>query len=662
MAWNNAGGGGGGNGSEGTAGASKKGGNGGPGGDYSSSDLFGTTYGASGWFAGGGGGASPYYTSGTASAGGGVGGAGADGTSATANTGGGGGGGGDEGSNKNGGNGGSGIVIFKYTTYTLAASAGSGGTVAAPGVGTYTYMKDTKAYINATANSCYHFVNWTGTGGTITDANAPNTTITMTADSTVTANFAINTSTLTLATNNSAGGTPSFSGGSGPFNCGTNATLLANTNSCYTFVSWTATAGASNLTIFTPNAQTTNVMVNGTGTVQANYAINTSTLTTTVAPAGAITAGCTVTNNTSNPHNCGSVVQLTANTVAGWTFSSWSGGGLSGSANPTTLTMDADKSVTATFTPSNSAPTITSITLQNSGKSSEVFAMTPQTAYNVEIVAGDADTINDINQIDIWIFRDDNAGDDGSPAGAWDADHEAIYRWAKSGSTWSMQNGAATTTWSITTGSCDTPGNMAATSGEWNLYFTVGKLAQESDGSTAEWDIKVTVTDSVSNTVSSTIYSKSMGAYSSLSLSSATISFGNIALGGTAAIQTPVSHYVTLQAIANDAFTLGTKSGATWVNGAVNANLDVDGSPAATYFSLTQDNAGDGSGHPTTPQYVTTSTITITDLGAVSRTATAAGANEATTDTNIYMDCILGTSGLKVVTYSGTITFTITNS
>ena len=321
----------------------------------------------------------------------------------------------------------------------------------------------------------------------------------------------------------------------------------------------------------------------------------------------------------------------------------------------------ADSGATGSFSCTNAAPTITSVTLQLSDKATETGSMTPQTAYVVQIIAGDANTLADITQIDIWIFRDDDAGDNGAPAGAWDADHEAIYKWVDT-PTWSMENGSATTTWSITTGSCDTPGDMGATSGEWNLYFTVGKLAQESDGTSAEWDIKVTVTDSVSNTVSSIIYSKSMGAYSALSLSSATIDFGNIAMGGTAAIQTPVSHYITLMAIANDTFALGSKSSSPWASGGDNATLDTDGSPGAASFSLTQDDAGDGSGHPTAPQYVTTGTVTITGLDAVGRTSTAAGASEGTTDTNMYMDCILGASGLKVVTYSGTITFTITNN
>ncbi|MFA5374249.1 MAG: hypothetical protein WC455_00610 [Dehalococcoidia bacterium] len=316
---------------------------------------------------------------------------------------------------------------------------------------------------------------------------------------------------------------------------------------------------------------------------------------------------------------------------------------------------------TGSFSCTNAAPTITSVTLQQSDKVTETGAMTPQTAYVVQIVAGDANTINDITQIDIWIFRDDDAGDNGAPAVAWDADHNAIYKWVDT-PTWSMENGGATTTWSITTGSCDTPGDMGATSGEWNLYFTVGKLAQESDGSAAEWDIKVTVTDAQAGTASTTIYSKSMGAYSSLSLSSATIGFSNIAMGGTAAIQDPVLHYETLQAIANDNFALASSSSSPWTSGGNNATLDTDGSPGDAAFSLTQDDAGDGSGHPTTPQYVTTGSVTITGLGSVGRTATGETDPEGTTNTNIYMDCILGASGFVFGEYSGTITFTITNS
>jgi hypothetical protein len=134
-------------------------------------------------------------------------------------------------------------------------------------------MNNTVANINATANSCYHFVNWTGDTGNITNVNNANTTISMVNDSTAIANFAINTSTLTVNASPPAGGSPT---GGGTYNCGTNTSVVANTNSGYSFVNWTATAGASNLTIFTPNSQTSNVMVNGTGTVTANFVLSNS--------------------------------------------------------------------------------------------------------------------------------------------------------------------------------------------------------------------------------------------------------------------------------------------------------------------------------------------------------------------------------------------------
>jgi hypothetical protein len=54
----------------------------------------------------------------------------------------------------------------------------------------------------------------------------------------------------------------------------------------------------------------------------------------------------------------GTVVNVTAVPNPGYVFSSW-GGGLTGSTNPTTLTMDANKSVTANFTASAATYTLT---------------------------------------------------------------------------------------------------------------------------------------------------------------------------------------------------------------------------------------------------------------------------------------------------------------
>ena len=68
------------------------------------------------------------------------------------------------------------------------------------------------------------------------------------------------------------------------------------------------------------------------------------TLTTTPGTGGTITRSPDQTT-----YNAGTVVTLTAAPNTGYTFTSW-GGDLSGSTNPATITMDGDKSVSATFT------------------------------------------------------------------------------------------------------------------------------------------------------------------------------------------------------------------------------------------------------------------------------------------------------------------------
>lgn len=77
------------------------------------------------------------------------------------------------------------------------------------------------------------------------------------------------------------------------------------------------------------------------GTVPTNY-----TLSVTTNPA----AGGTVTNSPSgSSFTPGTIVTMTATAATGYTFSGWSGA-VNGTTNPITVTMDGNKSVTATFT------------------------------------------------------------------------------------------------------------------------------------------------------------------------------------------------------------------------------------------------------------------------------------------------------------------------
>ncbi len=73
------------------------------------------------------------------------------------------------------------------------------------------------------------------------------------------------------------------------------------------------------------------------------------TLTTNTAGQGSITL-----NPAGGTYNEGTVVTLTANPVSGWQFDGWSGD-LSGAVNPTTITMNSNKTVTANFIEGGSA-------------------------------------------------------------------------------------------------------------------------------------------------------------------------------------------------------------------------------------------------------------------------------------------------------------------
>jgi len=69
------------------------------------------------------------------------------------------------------------------------------------------------------------------------------------------------------------------------------------------------------------------------------------TLTVTVAPTG---VGTVTQSPNQTQYTAGTVVTLTATPISGYTFTGWSGDA-TGSTNPTTVTMNANKSVTGNF-------------------------------------------------------------------------------------------------------------------------------------------------------------------------------------------------------------------------------------------------------------------------------------------------------------------------
>ena len=99
--------------------------------------------------------------------------------------------------------------------------------------------------------------------------------------------------------------------------------------------------------------------MDGNKTVNATFTQIEYTLTIT--PVG---SGSVAKNPDQATYHYGDVVTLTATPVTGWVFSAWSGD-LTGSANPTNITMDGNKTVTATFTVEIISYTLTINTVGN---------------------------------------------------------------------------------------------------------------------------------------------------------------------------------------------------------------------------------------------------------------------------------------------------------
>jgi hypothetical protein len=73
--------------------------------------------------------------------------------------------------------------------FDLTISSTAGGTVIAPGEGTFTYDQGTGVNLVAEAEEGYRFVNWTGDVDAIAHVDAASTNITMNGDYSITANF-----------------------------------------------------------------------------------------------------------------------------------------------------------------------------------------------------------------------------------------------------------------------------------------------------------------------------------------------------------------------------------------------------------------------------------------------------------------------------------------
>jgi uncharacterized repeat protein (TIGR02543 family) len=240
------------------------------------------------------------------------------------------------------------ITANFMAVYDLTISSTAGGSVTTPGAGTFTYDGGTVVNLVATANSGYYFINWTGDVGTITNVNAPTTTVTMNDNYSITANFEqIPPGKVALTTSSTAGGSVTTPGeGAFTYDGGTVVDLVAEAEEGYRFVNWTGNVG----TIADVNAAITTITMNDDRSVTANFAklVKQYNLTISSMDGGSVT----VPGEGTFTFDEGTVVNLTAEADTSYRFVNWTGDvGTVADVNAavTTITMNGDYAITANF-------------------------------------------------------------------------------------------------------------------------------------------------------------------------------------------------------------------------------------------------------------------------------------------------------------------------
>lgn len=230
------------------------------------------------------------------------------------------------------------ITYANKTSCNLTVSSTGGGSVTQPGEGVFTYDEGTVVDLMAVPESGYQFVRWTGD---VADPDSAFTSVTLDADKAVIAIFDRVIERFDLTISSSSGGSVTQPGeGMFSFDSGTVVNLAATPDSGYEFVIWTG--DVANFT-----SPTTTVTMDGDKTVYANFdrVIPDYTLTISNSTGGSVTTP----GEGSFIYKEGTTVNLVAVAESGYQFVSWTGDVDNPNSATANVTMNSDKSVSASF-------------------------------------------------------------------------------------------------------------------------------------------------------------------------------------------------------------------------------------------------------------------------------------------------------------------------
>ena len=230
----------------------------------------------------------------------------------------------------------------------------SGGSIDCPSTCVANVALNSAVTLSASPSDGYVFTGWTGS----CTGTAPTCTVTMTAAAAVTASFT-QANVLAVAIN----GNGAVTGGSGAINCGGGASicsanfaagatvsLVATPALGGTFTGWTGACGGTATTCTVSMTQSRNVTATFSGSATGTgFTLSVSVTGNGTVTGGGISCGYGATTCTSPGHAANSAVTLTATPSSGATFAGWGGGTCTGTVATCTVTFNAAKTVTASF-------------------------------------------------------------------------------------------------------------------------------------------------------------------------------------------------------------------------------------------------------------------------------------------------------------------------
>jgi hypothetical protein len=223
-------------------------------------------------------------------------------------------------------------ATFVLKTYTIVASAGTGGSITPSGDVVVDCGADQEFTI--TADPCYDILDVVvddvsqGAIGSYLFEDVDQS-------HTIAATFVLKTYTIAASAGTGGSITPS---GDVVVDCGADQEFTITADPCYNILDVKVddvSQGAIGSYLFED--------VDQDHTIVASFAIKTYTLTT-----GVVGGGSLLIVPDQPAYDCGTSVQITANANLGWQFDHWTGNA-TGSDNPLTVIMDANKSITAVF-------------------------------------------------------------------------------------------------------------------------------------------------------------------------------------------------------------------------------------------------------------------------------------------------------------------------